>query len=84
MSIKEEADKLRRAVLESTISYFIAALSVVAGLAWNDAIASAIALLFPGDASSIIAKFTYAVLITILVVLLTVGIKRLMKKDETS
>ncbi len=82
MSIKDESKKLKSAVLESTISYFVAALSVVAGLAWNDAIASTIDVVFPGDASSIIAKFTYAIFITILVVLLTVGIKRLMKKDE--
>lgn len=82
MSVKEESQKLKQALLESTITYVTAALSVVAGLAWNDAIASSIDIIFPGDASSIIAKCTYAVLVTVLVVLLTVGIKRILAKKE--
>jgi hypothetical protein len=46
-----------------------AALGLVAGLAWNDAISGSIKLIFPSDnASSLVLKFIYAITITILIV----------------
>ena len=46
-----------------------AALGLVAGLAWNDAISSSIRLIFPSDnASSLVLKFIYAITITVLIV----------------
>ncbi|MDD3774100.1 MAG: DUF5654 family protein [Patescibacteria group bacterium] len=54
-----------------------AALGLVAGLAWNDAIASAIKMIFPNDnASSLILKFVYAVTITIFIVILVFYMNR--------
>jgi predicted PurR-regulated permease PerM len=48
-----------------------AALAFVAGLAWNDAISSAIKMIFPQDnASSLILKFAYAIVITAIIVIL--------------
>jgi len=46
-----------------------AALGLVTGLAWNDAISSTIKLIFPADnASSLILKFIYAISVTIFIV----------------
>jgi hypothetical protein len=46
-----------------------AALGLVAGLAWNDAISSSIKLIFPSDnTSSLVLKFIYAVTITVFIV----------------
>ncbi len=54
-----------------TISYIAGALGLVAGLAWNDAVKALIESLFPLDKSSVWIKFIYAVLVTIVVVILT-------------
>jgi len=46
-----------------------AALGLVAGLAWNDAISNTIKLIFPADSvSSLVLKYIYAITITILIV----------------
>lgn len=47
-----------------------AGFGLVAALAWNDAIQSLFRLLFPQQ-SEVWAKFTYAVLVTVLVVVVT-------------
>jgi lysylphosphatidylglycerol synthetase-like protein (DUF2156 family) len=60
----------------STMAYVTAALSVVAGLAWNDAVKAAITYYFPAQTSSIAAQFLYAVLMTVIVVLLTIILRR--------
>lgn len=64
---KEKRESLRLAILKRTSELMTAALSLVAALAWNDAIQSLFKLIF-GEAASLIAKFIYAVAITVLVV----------------
>lgn len=55
-----------------------AALGLVAGLAWNDAISSAIKLIFPKDsASSLILKFVYAISVTIFIVIMIFYMNRI-------
>ncbi|MDD5438363.1 MAG: DUF5654 family protein [Patescibacteria group bacterium] len=68
----QKAESLRLKVLNKTFELLTTALSLVAALAWNDAIQSLFSKVF-GNASSIWAKFAYALLITALVVWL--GIK---------
>ncbi len=58
-------------VKDRAFGYMAGAFGLVAGLAWNDAIKALIDLLFPVDKSSVWIKFIYAVLITILVVVVT-------------
>ncbi|MEX2052304.1 MAG: DUF5654 family protein [Candidatus Paceibacterota bacterium] len=58
-------------VKNQVTSYMAGAFGLVAGLAWNDAIKALIDLLFPLDKSSVWIKFAYAILITIIVVLVT-------------
>jgi hypothetical protein len=54
-----------------TSGYVMAALGLVAGLAWNDAIKSLIEAVFPFAATGIFAKFLYAVIITLVVVFIS-------------
>ncbi len=50
-------------------NFVTAALGLVAALAWNDAIRTLIAQLFPEETkSALIGKFTYAFIITVLAV----------------
>jgi len=77
--IKKEGDDLKREVRERTASYLTAAFGIVAGLAWNEAVKGLIDSVFPqGDANSVVAKFAYAILVTIVVVLVTVYMGRLL------
>ncbi len=80
--LKEEGDRLRHEVRERTISYIVAALSLVAGLAWNDAIKSTIEYAFPLSNNTIQAKLIYAVLMTIFIVVITVFVVRFLGKEE--
>lgn len=70
---------LRVELLEKIQALLTAGLGLVAALAWNDAIQALFSYLF-GTQSSIVAKFFYALLITILVVVLTVRISQLLNR----
>lgn len=78
IDLKEKAEKVKEATREQTLGFVTAALSLVAGLAWNDAITSAIKMIFPDGASGIWAKFVYAVLVTVFVVGLTLLVRKVL------
>lgn len=80
--IKQELHGVRKEIRNRTIGYIVAAFSLVAGLAWNDAIKSLIDYFFPATASGLRAKFIYATVLTLVIVLTTVYLMRLIKKDE--
>jgi uncharacterized membrane protein YeaQ/YmgE (transglycosylase-associated protein family) len=61
-------EEIRSKIKEQTGGYMTAALGLVAGLAWNDAIKSLIEAFFPISKSGVFAKFIYAIVITIVVV----------------
>jgi C4-dicarboxylate transporter len=63
-------EKTRNELKDQTTKYLVAAFGLVAGLAWNDAIKALIELLFPFTKSGVLIKFIYAIIITIVVVLL--------------
>ena len=82
--VKEEGKALRREVRERTLGFITGGLGLVAGLAWNDAIKGLIEYLFPLGKDSIPAKFIYASLISIVVIVLSMYLVRLLKRgDET-
>lgn len=62
-------DETKKRLKNQTMGYLVSAFGLVAALAWNDAIKSLIELLFPFANSGVLIKFIYAVLITVLVVL---------------
>ncbi|MDP2637161.1 MAG: DUF5654 family protein [bacterium] len=80
--IQRESKVLRQEVRERTVGYVIAALGLVAGLAWNDAMKGLIEVVFPGDSNTLQAKFLYAALVTLVVVLITAYLVRLFRKEE--
>lgn len=65
-----ERRSLRHEMAGRTLELGISGLGLVAALAWNDAIQELFHTLF-GTASTVAAKFFYAVLVTTFVVLLT-------------
>ena len=81
--VKQESQTLRAEVRERTLGFITAGLGLVAGLAWNDAIKALIEYLFPLDKNGLLAKFLYAVVITLVVVLLSVYLVRWLKKEDT-
>jgi hypothetical protein len=66
--IREETRRLRKEIRGRTVGYIMAGLGFVVGLAWNDAIKSFIEYVFPLEKNSLLAKFTYAGIVTILLV----------------
>ena len=63
-------------IKEQTAGYMTAALGLVAGLAWNDAIKSLIEAFYPFAKDGLVAKFFYAVLVTIVVVFISRALLR--------
>lgn len=53
------------------VGYFLGALGLVAGLAWNEAVKGLIGYLYPLDDDGLLLKFIYAVVITIIVILVS-------------
>lgn len=80
--LKEEQTKLRKEVRERTIGYILAALGFVAGLAWNEAIKSAIDQFLPSLGSGVLVKFLYAALVTVFIVFISVYLIRFTNKPE--
>lgn len=60
--------KFKQEFRTRTVGFIATALGLVVGLAWNDAVASFIQVVFPIDKNTIIAKFIYAILLTVVVV----------------
>jgi len=78
---KEGQARLRREIREKTTGYILAAFSFVAGLAWNEAIKSFIDQFFPNK-DSILIKFLYAVIVTVIIVVVTIYLVSLTEKKE--
>lgn len=68
-------------VLKKTLELMTGAFSLVAALAWNDAIQSLVIRVF-GPQSGIVAKFLYALLITCIVVWIGFKLSRIQKALE--
>ncbi len=81
--IKEKREEFEKEFRERLSSYMVAALSLVAGLAWNDAVKSAIETLLPGqNGGTIQAKFLYAMIVTVVIVLITIVVVRWAASDK--
>ena len=81
-SQKNTAVSIRNEVRERTVGYIAAAFSVVAGLAWNDAVKALIEFIFPLKENTLSAKFVYAVLVTIAAVIFTMYLAKLFQNDQ--
>lgn len=74
--ITQEVKDLRVEVLQKMSDLMTAGLGLVAALAWNEAIKAFFAEFFPAPGNNILALTLYALLITIVVVVITVQLGR--------
>jgi hypothetical protein len=80
--IKKESRSLGSEVSERLFSYITAGLGLVAGLAWNEAIKSAIEYFFPLDGNTLLAKFFYATAISVIVVVISIYLARILGQED--
>lgn len=64
---KKEESSLKMEVRAQVIGYIVAALGLMAGLAWNDAIKSLIEYIFPLSQNSVWAKLLYALFVSVVI-----------------
>lgn len=80
--LKKTSRVVTQEVRAQVIGYLVGALGLVAGLAWNEAIKSAIDYFFPLHQNFFVAKIAYAVIISIFVVLVSMYLVRLNGKTS--
>lgn len=78
--LKHESREVRREIKKQLITYMIASLGLVAGLAWNEAIKGLIEYLFPLSQNTIQAKFFYAASLTLVIIVISYYLARLMQE----
>ena len=81
---KRTAKKVRKtsaAIQEKTITLILGGFALVAALAWNEAIKTLFETIFKNKAT-LISKFSYALIITIIVVIISLQLQKLHKKGE--
>ncbi len=79
---KKERKSLHKRVRTQTAGYIIGAFGLIAGLAWNDAVRSLIEYWVPLSANTMMLKFVYAIVITLLVVLVSNYLAHLAEEDQ--
>lgn len=77
----KEIKKTQQEAKEKMATLILAGFGLVAALAWNDAIQTMFKVLFPRS-EGVIGKFIYAILITVIVVIVTLQLKRISEKKE--
>ncbi|MBI2013625.1 MAG: hypothetical protein HYS87_02255 [Candidatus Colwellbacteria bacterium] len=80
--IFEDTKRVRVEVRERAVGYITAAFAFVAGLAWNEAIKAFIEFLFPLSKDTILAKFVYAILLTIILTIIAVYLVKFSKSQK--
>ncbi|MCR5026583.1 MAG: DUF5654 family protein [Methanobrevibacter sp.] len=73
------ASEVTKLIMETILGLITTAFAFVAGLAWNDAIQKLIEGLI-GTGDSLVPLFTYAIIVTIIAVLVTVILARFAAK----
>ncbi len=79
--LTREQLRFRREARNQTITLIVTSFSFVAGLAWNEAVKSAIEVLFP-TGNGLTAKITYALFLTLIVVVVSYFLTRLKHPGE--
>jgi len=75
----QKFNKARLEIQEKTITLILGGFGLVAALAWNEAIKSLFEELFE-KSGTLISKFVYAILVTIIVVIVSMQLKKISKK----
>ncbi|MBP6930270.1 hypothetical protein KBB60_01570 [Patescibacteria group bacterium] len=75
--------RFRVELRQQIFKYVLAAIGLIAGLAWNDAIKSIIEYLFPYSAAgTVLVKLLYALIITLLIVMFSVYTASMLEAEE--
>ena len=82
MANDDSKNSVKDEMKEKTSSFILAGFSLVAGLAWNEAITALINTFFPSDRGGVMAKFIYAIILTVFLVLVSNYIIRIMSKKS--
>lgn len=75
----DKGKEMTRMILQSMITLASAAFGLVAALAWNDAIKETMTQILGGD-DSLGAKYTYAIIVTLVAVVVVLTLARLAAK----
>lgn len=67
-----ENKNLRQEIREKISGYLTAAFGLIVGLAWNDAVKALIDSIYPAGDGGLLAKFIYALGLTIVLVVVTI------------
>jgi len=81
-TLAEESKRVTNEIIEKMVGFLTGAFGLVAGLAWNDAIKALIEYFFPLDKNSLTAKFVYATVLTIVLVVVTIYLVKFFKKRK--
>ncbi len=79
--MSEKSDEFKVQLLETFASLITAAFGLVAALAWNDTIKAAIKEVF-GTEDDLVGMFVYAVVVTVIAVIMTLLISRSLSKAK--
>jgi hypothetical protein len=77
--MKEQATEMKGQVMETIATLITTAFGLIAALAWNEAI-KALIIQFLGTGNGLTGLFTYAILITIIAIIATILIARVIAK----
>jgi hypothetical protein len=83
-NIKTKGNRIKIEFQKRIIGYIVAAFGLVAGLAWNEAVKALIDYLFPMSQNGLWAKFIYAVIITLILVVVTIYLTRFIAGEEVA
>ena len=75
---------LKGELRSKVLTYVGGGFGLVAGLAWNDAIKELIQYAFPLATDTLAAKFIYAGIITMVVVIIITYLEKVFKNDQSS
>ena len=79
--IKNGIKEMKSEFKERTITLILGGFGLVAALAWNEAIKTLFETFFPKK-SELIGKFLYAIIVTAIIVLISLQLKKVSEKKE--
>lgn len=82
--LKNEGANVQREIKKQLLTYVIASLGLVAGLAWNEAIKALIEYFYPTTQNTLQAKFAYAAGLTLLIVLVSYYLAKFMQDTRAN
>lgn len=74
--LEQGVKKASGTLWKKSIGYVLAGFGLVAALAWNDAIQTLVKYAFPFESGTLVAKFVYALIITLVVVIISLRLEK--------